>query len=218
MHLLLLEDDTLLGELIRDHLVERGHTVAWFTDGEEAEAALMESGFDMFLLDVGVPGIDGFELLRALRQRHDRTPVIMLTSRNSSRDVKEGFEMGCDDYLKKPFEFDELDARIDHLAKVAGLSGPETIELEEGVEFIPNRHMLVLEGTPFPLTPKTSQLLHYLVRHAGRIVSREELVQNLWGWDEAPTDATIRSYIKTLRKHLSHIVTERGVGYGWLVE
>lgn len=215
MQILLLEDDTLLGELVQEHLRTSGHHVTWFTDGEAAEDAILKHRYDLLLLDVGVPGVDGFELLESMRRRGDTTPAVMITSRNTSGDVKEGFDLGCDDYIKKPFEFEELDARIAHVAKVHGIGKDDPIELAEELWFEPSRHRLIKNRETIPLTPKASEILHYLWRHRGRIVSREELVQNIWSYDETPSDATLRSYIKTLRKHIPNIVTERGVGYGF---
>lgn len=215
MKILLLEDDTLLGELLQEHLRDGGHEVTWLTDGDAAEEAILQNRYDLLLLDVHVPGIDGFELLESMRHRDDTTPVVMITSRNTSGDVKEGFELGCDDYIKKPFEFEELDARIAHVAKVHGIGDQERIELGEELWFVPSRHRLVAKNETYNLTPKASEILHYLWRHRGRIVSREELVQNIWPYDETPSDATLRSHIKTLRKHIPGIVTERGVGYGF---
>ena len=215
MKILLLEDDTLLAELVADHLVERGCEVDLFTDGEEAEESILSNRYDLLLLDVNVPGIDGFELLSSMRQRKDMTPAIMITSRNGSADLKEGFDLGCDDYIKKPFEFVELDARLDHIVRVYGLKKSEPIALGGDIFFEPAAHRLVVAGEAVPLTPKASEILHYLYKNAGRIVSREELAQSLWAFDESPTDATLRSYIKTLRKYVPNIVTERGVGYGF---
>ncbi|WP_457594292.1 response regulator transcription factor [Hydrogenimonas sp.] len=215
MKILLLEDDPLLAELIVEHLVEGGYEVEHYTDGESAEEAVLSKKFDMLLLDVNVPGITGFELLESMRERKDFTPAVMITSKNSSADLKEGFDRGCDDYIKKPFEFEELDARISHIVRVYGLEQEESITLGEGVVFEPARHRLLVGGEVVPLTPKASEVLHYLFRNKGRIVSREELAQNLWSYEEMPTDATLRSYIKVLRKHVPQIVTERGVGYGF---
>ena len=216
VRVLLLEDDTFLAELIKEHLTERGFVVTHFSDGEAAESALLKKCFDLLLLDVGVPGIDGFELLETLRTRRDRTPSIFITSRNSSADLKKGFEIGCDDYIKKPFEFEELDARINHLIRMYGMQREEPLTLEGDIVFEPWRHRLFVSGREVVLTPKASEILHYLLRHAGRIVSREELLQSLWSWEEAPTDATLRSYIRMLRKEVPGIVTERGVGYGYI--
>ncbi|WP_201352746.1 response regulator transcription factor [Hydrogenimonas urashimensis] len=215
MKVLLLEDDTMLGELIADHLGGMGHEVEHYVDGEEAEEAILQGRYDLLLLDVNVPGIDGFELLASMRERKDMTSAVMITSRNTSADLKEGFDLGCDDYIKKPFEFAELDARIEHIVRIYGLRKSEPIALGGDTFFEPAAHRLVVAGEAVPLTPKASEILHYLYKNAGRIVSREELVGSLWAYDESPSDATLRSYIKTLRKYVSNIVTERGVGYGF---
>ncbi len=215
MKILLLEDDTLMAELIAEHLKESGHEVFHFLDGESAEDAILSQKFDLLLLDVNVPGISGFELLESMRKRKDFTPAVMITSRNTSRDLKEGFDLGCDDYIKKPFEFEELDARISHIVRVYGLEKDDSFNLEEGILFEPKRHRLVVDGKMVSLTPKASEILLYLYKNRGRIVSKEELVQNLWSYDEMPTEATLRSYIKVLRKYVPQIVTERGVGYGF---
>jgi DNA-binding response OmpR family regulator len=215
MNILLLEDDMMLAELIKEHLQEQGSIVDHFIDGESAEDAILSKKYDLLLLDVNVPGINGFELLKSMRDRKDMTPAIMITSRNSSLDVKEGFEYGCDDYIKKPFEFEELDARIDHIVRIFRIGDDEVIEIAENILFYPALHKLEVLSEPVALTPKASEILHYLYKNRGRIVSREELTQNLWVYDEIPTDATIRSYIKILRKYISNIITERGVGYGF---
>ena len=215
MNILLLEDDMMLAELIKEHLQEQGSIVDHFIDGESAEDAILSKKYDLLLLDVNVPGINGFELLKSMRDRKDMTPAIMITSRNSSLDVKEGFEYGCDDYIKKPFEFEELDARIDHIVRIFRIGDDEVIEIAENILFYPALHKLEVLSEPVALTPKASEILHYLYKNRGRIVSREELTQNLWVYDEIPTDATIRSYIKILRKFISNIITERGVGNGF---
>ncbi|BDY13713.1 two-component response regulator [Hydrogenimonas cancrithermarum] len=205
----------MLAELVVEHLEESGHSVEHFIDGEKAEDALLRGKFDLLLLDVNVPGIDGFELLHAMRERKDMTPAIMITSRNSSKDLKEGFDLGCDDYIKKPFEFEELDARIEHIVRVYGIDQKEPIQLAENLYFDIPTHTLKIEGKNELLTPKAAEILHYLYKNRGRIVSREELLQNIWSYEEQPTDATLRSYIKVLRKFVPNIVTERGVGYGF---
>ncbi len=215
MKILLLEDDPLLARLIVEHLEESGYDVKHFLDGERAEEAILSQKFDLLLLDVNVPGISGFELLESMRKRKDFTPAVMITAKNSSADLKEGFDIGCDDYIKKPFEFEELDARISHIVRLYGLQRAEPLPLCGGVEFDPGSHRLFINGEVVSLTPKASKILQYLFRNRGRIVSREELIQNIWSYDEAPTDATLRSYIKILRKYVPQIVTERGVGYGF---
>jgi len=213
--ILLLEDDTMLADLVLEHLEEKGYDVTHFIDGEEAETSLLSTKYDLLLLDVNVPGISGFELLESLRSRKDMTPVIMITSRNSSIDLKEGFDLGCDDYIRKPFEFEELDARIEHIVRIYGIEKRQPIRLGENLYFDVASHTLQIDGRHEPLTPKAAEILHYLYKHHGRIVSREELLQNIWNFDEQPTDATLRSYIKVLRKFVPNIITERGVGYGF---
>lgn len=215
MKILLLEDDIMLAELIKEHLEDQGNIVEHFIDGEDAEDAILSKKYDLLLLDVNVPRLNGFELLKSMRDRKDMTPAIMITSRNSSLDVKEGFEYGCDDYIKKPFEFEELDARIDHVVKIYGIGDNKVINISDNILFYPSLHKLEVLSESVTLTPKASEILHYLYKNRGRIVSREELTQNLWVYDEIPTDATIRSYIKVLRKYIPNIVTERGVGYGF---
>lgn len=205
MSVLVLEDDLLLAELLVEHLKMRGFEVIHFSSGEQAYAYLYENRVDIALFDIGVPDLRGDELLVKLRQAKDKTPVIFITAKNSSKDLKAGFALGCDDYIKKPFEFDELDARMDHL-----LATEETIECDRAVIY-PARLTVQKDMQTYHLTPKAMEVLCYLVRHKGRVVSKEELVQNLW--EEIPTDATIRSYIKTLRKIFPNITTYRGNGY-----
>ncbi len=191
MKILLLEDDLLLQELLIEHLSEAYEVVA-FSDGEEALEYIYEEGADLLLLDINVPTLKGDKLLEFLRKNQNTTPAIFITSNNSSKDVKKGFEIGCDDYLKKPFEFDELDARIEHIKKIYNLT------------------------KEFHLTPKVSKILHYLYTHRPRAVSKTELIENIWGYNSTPSDATLRSYIKTLRKFFPQITTIHGSGYAFV--
>ncbi|BAF70011.1 response regulator transcription factor [Nitratiruptor sp. SB155-2] len=209
MKILLLEDDTLLRELMVEHLSENYETVI-FDNGEDALEYLYENRVDLALLDINVPGLKGDELLKILRKDRNTTPVIFITSNDSSSDVKKGFDLGCDDYIKKPFEFEELDARIEHVKRIYGLE--EKIKIGDFL-FDPVRHLLVndKDGETIQLTPKASEILHYLYTH--RVVTKEDLIQNIWDFDDVPSEATIRSYIKTLRKIFPNIKTIRGSGY-----
>ena len=118
MNILLLEDDTILSEIITEHLSEEGYIVVSVYDGEEAYDKIVSARYDLLLFDVNVPSINGFELLKLLKEQQINIPTIFITSLNSGNDLKKGFEIGCDDYLKKPFELVELDVRINHLLKV----------------------------------------------------------------------------------------------------
>ena len=211
MKFLVLEDDLLLAELITEHLKEKGYDVVFFSDGEDAYEYLYENRVDILLLDINVPGINGSNLLKNLRKENITTPAIFITSLNSSIDVKNGFEIGCDDYIKKPFEFEELDARIEHILKIYNLNN-ETIDLKI-CKFNPSKHFLVYDNKKVSLTPKASEILLYLINNRGKIISKDELIQNIWGYEDMPTEATIRSYIKILRKHFPNIKTYRGSGY-----
>ncbi|BCD60385.1 MULTISPECIES: response regulator transcription factor [unclassified Nitratiruptor] len=207
MKILLLEDDTLLRELMVEHLNEKHETVT-FDNGEDALEYLYENRVDLALLDINVPGLKGDELLKILRKERNTTPVIFITSNDSSSDVKKGFDLGCDDYIKKPFEFEELDARIEHVKRIYGLE--EKIKIGYFL-FDPTRHILLKENETIHLTPKASEILHYLYTH--KVVTKEDLIANIWSYDEVPSEATIRSYIKTLRKIFPNIKTIRGSGY-----
>ncbi|SMC09714.1 response regulator transcription factor [Nitratiruptor tergarcus] len=209
MKILLLEDDALLRELMVEHLSDNYETVI-FDNGEDTLEYLYENRVDLALLDINVPGLKGDELLKILRKERNTTPVIFITSNDSSSDVKKGFDLGCDDYIKKPFEFEELDARIEHVKRIYGLE--EKIKIGDFL-FDPVRHLLVndKDGETIQLTPKASEILHYLYTH--KVVTKEDLIANIWNYDEVPSEATIRSYIKTLRKIFPNIKTIRGSGY-----
>ncbi len=211
MKILLLEDDILLSKLIKEHLMEKGYDIVHFSNGEDAFEFLYEKKVDLILLDIKVPGISGFEILKKLRENKNTTPAIMITSANSSKDVKEGFKLGCDDYIKKPFDFEELDARIEHILKLFNIIDT-TIDLKI-LKFDHKRHLLIFEDREILLTPKASEILYYLYKNRGKIVTKEELIQNIWNYNEIPTEATIRSYIKMLRKYIPFIKTYRGIGY-----
>ena len=210
MKILLLEDDVFLKELLEDHL-EQNYEVIGFEDGLDAYEYLYEHKVDLALLDINVPNLKGDELLQKLRDEQNKTPVIFITSNNSSKDVKHGFEIGCDDYIKKPFEFDELDARIEHIKNIYSID--QTITINNFV-FDPKKHTVYDEQNLYTLTPKASEILLYLYKNKNKAISKDELIENIWGYDEIPNDATIRSHIRDLRKIFpDNIETIRSVGY-----
>lgn len=209
MKIVILEDDLLLASLIEEHLQEKGYEPILFYDGDEAFEYLYDNSVDLILLDINVPGIKGDEILQNLRNNNITTPVIFITSYNSSQDVKQGFALGCDDYIKKPFEFDELDARMEHIIKIYNLN-KSTIPIGP-YEFDPQKNILIKEDKIYHLSQKLSQILFYFVQNPNRLITKEELIQNIW--EDIPTDATIRTYIKMLRDYFPNIQTIRGVGY-----
>jgi len=210
--ILLLEDDIILQEIIAEYLEELSHEVVTFYDGEKALDAIGVDSFDLLLLDVNVPSIDGFEILEYLRNIGNTTPAIYLTSLAGVEDLKKGFALGADDYLRKPFELDELQARIGYIAKIYNLADEITFD---SVRFNPKLHTLYHDNQQIVLRQKESSILEYFTRNPNRIVSCDELISNLWSDDSIPTHATIRTYIKNIRRvfEKEYIENIKGEGY-----
>ena len=197
MKILLLEDDVILQEIIEEFLVEQGYSVESYFDGEKALDAIGTNVYDILLLDVNVPNIDGFEILSYLREIGNTTPVIYITSLAGMDDLKKGFDLGADDYLRKPFELEELNARIEHIVRLYRLQ--EEIEFD-GMKFIPKAHQIFIDDKVIEMRQKEAQVLEYFIRNAGKIISCDEFIENVWDDEHVPTHATIRTYIKNLRK------------------
>ena len=215
MTILLLEDDEILNEVIGSFLIKKGYEVCSVYDGEEAEDELYKNSFDLLLLDVNVPNISGFELLKNLRAQNINTPAIFLTSLNDTEDLKEGFLSGCDDYIKKPFEFEELDLRIENIKRLYKIDSLHIEKISQHIVYDYNSSSLHVEGKIHTLSKKETQILEYFLKNRGRTISIEELGLNIWSYEDRPTDSTIRTYIKNLRKILINdiITTLKGVGY-----
>ena len=197
MKILLLEDDVILQEIIEEFLIENAYDVESFFDGEKALDAIGSGSYDMLLLDVNVPNIDGFEILSYLREIGNTTPAIYITSLAGIADLKKGFDLGAVDYLKKPFELEELKARIEHIVRLYRLQ--EEIEFD-GMKFIPKAHQIFVEDKVIEMRQKEAQVLEYFIRNTGKIISCDEIIENVWDDVHIPTHATIRTYIKNLRK------------------
>ncbi len=214
MRLLLVEDDALLGRGLRTGLSQAGFAVDWTQTGEDAEAALATTGYDAVVLDLGLPGLDGLTLLRRLRAARDRTPVLVLTARDTVDDRVAGLDAGGDDYLVKPFALAELQARLRALMRrKAGEAGPM---LRSGrVELDPAARSVRLDGQPVALSGREYSVLHDLMRHAGRIVSRSQLEDSVYGWDDDIGSNAIEVHIHNLRRKLGPdaVQTVRGLGY-----
>lgn len=212
MKVLLLEDDVILQEIIKEFLEEKGVEVEGFFDGGRALDAIGLGRYDMLLLDVNVPTVNGFEILSYLREIGNTTPVIYLTSLSGMKDLKKGFELGADDYLKKPFELEELHVRMQQVSKHYRLQ--EEIVFD-GIKFIPKVHQLITEDEVIEMRQKEAQVLEYFIHNAGKIISCDEIIENVWEYDKTPTHATIRTYIKNLRKFFTkaYFDTIKGEGY-----
>ncbi len=214
MNILLLEDDVILSELIEEFLRELGYLVDLAYDGYEALDLIKENSYDILLLDVGVPELNGFELLEYLKEIDINIPTIYITSLNSAKDVERAFGIGCDDYIKKPFELKELEVRLKYLIKVHKLDIKE-YSFKNGFVYNFELKSLKRGDEIYNLTHKEALILEYFIKNPNKIVSLDELVSNIWDMDEIPTYATIRTYIKNIRKILGKdlLTTLKGVGY-----
>jgi len=210
-----MEDDETLNEIINSMLLEKGYEVYSVYDGEEAEDIICEQNFDLLILDVNVPNINGFELLKNLRKNSIQTPAIFITSLDDTLNLKEGFKSGCDDYIKKPFEFEELELRIDNIRRLYKLDNNHISQINSDTSYDFNTSIITRESNEYKLTKKEIEVFEYLLKNKNRTVSINELGLNVWTYDDIPSDSTIRTYIKNFRKILEEecITTIKGVGY-----
>lgn len=215
MKILLLEDDFILNEIIEEHLVSQNYEVVTTYNGNEAQELLYSQTFDLLLLDVNVPDINGFELLSDLRVQNIKTPAIFITSLNMVDDMQKGFDSGCDDYIKKPFELKELDLRINNIKRLFNINPINLIKLDEEL-FLDKQNLLIInQKEKISIAKKECEVLSYLINNKTKTISIDELSLNVWAYEEMPNASTVRTYIKNLRKILGDekIFNVRGVGY-----
>jgi DNA-binding response OmpR family regulator len=226
-HILLVDDEKTIASLVKSRLEQEGFAVRALASGEEALAELAQSSFDALLLDVGLPGIDGFETLRQLRGRGHDLPVIMLTARADEIDRVVGLELGADDYVVKPFSPRELAARVRALlrrtAEAAALRarlGPAQAAPASPLRIDAQRRRATLRGQPLDLRPREFDLLALLAAHPGQVFTREALLRQVWGADEFLDARTVDVHVRRLRAKLAAVApddemiqTEWGVGY-----
>ncbi|MBK1615556.1 DNA-binding response regulator [Rubrivivax gelatinosus] len=222
MRLLLVEDDRMIGESLRAALRLEGHAVDWVRDVAAARATLASERFDCVLLDLGLPPggpaggppADGLDVLRELRERRDSTPVIVLTARDASGDRVRGLDAGADDYLVKPFEFDELTARIRAVTRRHG-GRADPLLTHAGVTLDPATRQVTQDGRPVLLSAREFAVLEALMQRPGAVLSRAQLEDRLYGWGDAVESNAVSVYIHQLRRKLGadFIRNMRGVGY-----
>lgn len=215
---LLMEDDAQLSEIIKEYLEENGYDVRLATDGEEAFDMAYEEKFDIFLLDVKVPLMNGFDLLSKLRREGNETPAIFLTSLNGIEDLSRAFEAGCDDYLKKPFELKELLLRVKSISKrVFYHKADEKISIGNGVYFDLDSNRIQKDGETIHLSKKESLILKLLLKHRGKIVTPQMIFENAWDYEDEPSEMSLRTYIKNIRKTIGKELIENTRGQGYML-
>jgi DNA-binding response OmpR family regulator len=216
---LLVEDEASIADLVRLYLERDGFRVVWRTDGPSGLAAVDAERPRLVLLDLMLPGMDGFEVTRALRQRGGRVPVIVVTAREEEADRVLGLELGADDYVTKPFSPRELVARVKAVLRrtePAPEAGPEPPLHLGSLTVDPARHEVTFEGRPVHLTAREFDLLSYLVRNRGLVLTRDQILERVWGYSFPADTRTVDVHIRQLRSKLGDhapILTIRGVGY-----
>ena len=214
--ILLLEDDVTLSETIGEFLEEREFEVTPAYNGEEASALIYEKRFDLLLLDVNVPLLNGFELLKQKRQDGVRTPAIYITSLNSMDSLESGYDSGCDDYVRKPFALKELLFRVQSILKREFFHSPNPrIELNEDVEYDSESNLLFSHGEEVALSAKEALLLKLFLQRKGEVITHEVIYETLWEYEETPSESALRTYVKNLRKIIGKdkIVSVKKQGY-----
>ncbi|MSQ59969.1 MAG: response regulator [Betaproteobacteria bacterium] len=214
MRLLLVEDDSMIGESVRQGLRQDGYTVDWVQDGRAAELALASEDYAMLLLDLGLPRKSGLDVLRGLRRQGKGLPVLIMTARDAVENRIEGLDAGADDYVVKPFDLDELAARVRALLRrQSGRAEPVIVIGELTLE--PASHHVTLAGEEVPLSSKEYALLHALMERPGAVLSRPQIEERLYGWGEEVESNSVEVHIHNLRKKLGSdwIRNVRGVGY-----
>lgn len=219
MYVLMVEDERRLAQVVRRVLEEEGHTVDTAHDGEEGLAMALEGSHDVIVLDIMLPEIDGIEVCRSLRRNRVDTPVLLLTALDSVDDRVRGLDAGADDYLPKPFAFQELLARLRALGR-RKVQAREPSEMKSGDLVLDmRRRRAERSGTVIELSPKEFSLLEFLMRNEGRVVTRTQILDHLWGYDYATDSNLVDVYVAYLRRKVDRghgrqlIRTVRGVGY-----
>ena len=218
MRILLAEDDDLLGAAIRAGLQQQGFQVDWVRDGQAALRESLASDYEALVLDLGLPRLDGMEVLHALRERRQTLPILVLTARDAVRSRIDGLDGGADDYVVKPVDLHELDARLRALVRRAhGL--PHTVLRVGDLMLDEASYEVSRAGTPIDLTAKEFELLRYLMRNPRRVVSKLQILDRVWSYDFEGRSSIVEIYISYLRKKIDvdglppMIHTVRGVGY-----
>ncbi|MEM9216558.1 MAG: response regulator transcription factor [Cyanobacteria bacterium P01_F01_bin.150] len=220
MRILLVEDDQQLGEGLMEALTDEGYIIDWVTDGEMGWVQGSDLDYDLMILDVTLPKMNGIHLCRKLRQVGRRSPILMLTARDTNTDKVRGLDAGADDYVVKPFDLMELLARLRALARRSSLGEASSMLSWERVTLDPATHEVFYDGELLKLTPKEFSMLTLFLRSGRRVLSRSVIIDQCWDMDTLPDEETVKSHLKSLRQKLRKmgapsdlIETVHGVGY-----
>lgn len=216
MRILIVEDDAMLAEAVSSALRQSAHMVSLAASGDEADRALSANEYDLVLLDLGLPRLDGFEVLKRLRQRRSRVPVIILTARDSPEDRVAGLDLGADDYLTKPFQLAELEARVRALIRRAhAIASSEIVHGPLKLDMAGRR--LSCDGQPVELSARELAVVELLLLREGRVVTKQQIIDHLYGWDDVSSVNAVEVFVYRLRRKLADsgvdIKTVRGMGY-----
>jgi DNA-binding response OmpR family regulator len=211
--ILLLEDDLLLGETLTDLLEDQGYEVSYFPNGQDALDATFDNKYDLYILDINVPQIDGLTLLKELREANDNTPAIYLTSHQEKEKLLEGFANGCDDFIKKPFDNDELLVRIKSILN--RIHPSKKSDCIDKLCHDETHKRILYEDQELELSRKEYQLLLLLMRHVNSTLPKELILSELWSSNEGGSDGALRVYINRIKQLVPdlNIQNIRGVGY-----
>jgi len=214
MRLLLVEDDEILGDGLKSGLTMEGYAVDWLTDGKQADEALQTHSYEILVLDLNLPGMNGLEVLKALRKRKDSTLVLILTARDTVNDRVIGLDSGADDFVVKPFDMNEICARLRALIRRHGGRGTPLLE-HKGVVLDPASHQVTVVDKVVEISQKEFEVLNFLLANKGSVISRARLEETLYSWNSEIESNTVEVHIHHLRKKLpaNFIRTVRGVGY-----
>ncbi|QFR48593.1 response regulator transcription factor [Sulfurimonas lithotrophica] len=214
--LLLLEDDIALNETVVDYFENLDYEIVSVFSGNDALDAIYENNFDLLLLDVNVPDINGFEILKTIRKQDNTTPAIFITSLNSMADLESGYESGCDDYIRKPFALKELKLRVESILKREFFHISDTkVEVDSNIYYDTSNDILNIDGKEIQLNNKDAKLLKLFLQNKEKTLTHETIYDTLWDYDEEVSESALRTYIKNLRKLLGKekIVSIKKLGY-----
>jgi len=214
--LLLLEDDIALNETVVDYFENLGFSITSVYDGNSALDAIYENSFDLLLLDVNVPDMNGFEILKNVREQENSTPAIFITSLNSMADLENGFESGCDDYIRKPFALKELRLRVETILKREFFHNSSSlIEIDTETYYDTQSNLLTIKESEVQLNNKDAKLLKLFLQNRDTLVTHDTIYGTLWEYGEDISETALRTYIKNLRKYLGKekIVSIKKLGY-----